>query len=143
MRLAVALIAPLALGVCAPAAACPGLMADDAWIRAAPPGATLTAAYARLRNLGEQPLKVDGAASPGFGSAELHRTVVENGVSKMRHGQPLEIAAGGHAALEPGGWHLMLMDPAQPLQAGERVPVSLRCGAESAEFTFVVKAPSE
>ena len=140
MKPAVALLALLAI---APAAACPGLMADDAWIREAPPGAAMTAAYARLRNLGEQPLKVDGAASPGFSSVMLHRTVVEKGVSKMRHGQPLEIPAGGSAALEPGGWHLMLMNPAQPLQAGDRVPLSLKCGAESAEFTFVVKAPSE
>ena len=141
MRTAIALLALLPIGT--PALACPGLMADDAWIREAPPGATMTAAYARLRNLGEQLLKVDGASSPGFGSVALHRTVVEKGVSKMRHGQPLEIPAGGTAALEPGGWHLMLMAPTQPLQAGERVPLALKCGAESAEFTFVVKAPSE
>lgn len=135
------IVAAAALLVSASAHACPGLVVEDAWIRALPPGGTMTAGYAKLRNSGSRPLSVYGAVAPGFAAAELHHTVVEDGVSRMRHGEPLRVAPGAQAALEPGGWHLMLMGPTRPLPAGSRVPVTLQCGAESTEFTFTVRAP--
>lgn len=114
---------------------------EDAWIREAPPGALMTAAYARLRNDGRQLLRIDGALGDAFGSAELHRTIVENGISRMLHGEPLELPPGGRAALEPGGWHLMLFRPARPLKAGDTVPLALKCGKQASEFPFTVRAP--
>ena len=120
------------------ASACPDLAVEQAWIREAPPGA-MSAAYARLTNKGKRPLVVDGARSPDFGGAGLHRTVVTDGIARMREGT-LEIAAGASAMLEPGGWHLMLFDPARPLKAGDTVVLSLTCGAGAREFTFTVKA---
>jgi copper(I)-binding protein len=127
----------------AAAPACPGLAVEDAWIREAPPGAMVTAAYARLRNRGEQLLRIEDADSPEFGGAELHRTVVENGISRMLHGQVLELLPGARSALEPGGWHLMLFRPARALKAGEQVPVALRCGTQAGEFLFTVRKGSE
>jgi len=134
-------LAALALLAAHSAQACPGLAVEDAWIRAAPPGAMMTAAYAKLRNDGRQLLRIDGAFSADFAGAELHRTVVENGISRMLHGEPLELAPGARGALEPGGWHLMLMRPTRPLNAGDRVPLALKCGKQAAEFTFTVRAP--
>lgn len=134
-------IAAAALLACTSAHACPDLVVEDAWIRAAPPGSTMTAGYARLRNAGPRPLTVSGAATPGFAAAELHQTVVEDGVSRMRHGEPLRVAPGARAALEPGGWHLMLMGPTRALPAGARVPVALQCGAEATEYVFTVRGP--
>lgn len=112
-------------------------------MRAAPPGAMMTAAYARLRNDGQRALRLTGASSPAFAEISLHRTIVEKGLSRMTHGTPLELASGQRAALEPGGWHLMLMRPAQAFKAGDRVPLSLTCGAQASEFTFTFKAPAE
>lgn len=121
------------------ASACPDLAVEQAWIREAPPGA-MSAAYARLTNRGKRPLAVDGARSPDFGGAGLHRTVVDDsGIARMREGT-LEIAPGASAMLEPGGWHLMLFDPARPLKAGDTVPLTLTCGAGAREFTFTMKA---
>lgn len=133
------LLAAAALLLCGPARACPGLQVEDAWIRQAPPGALMTAAYARLRNAGTRLLSIDGAFGADFAAAELHRTVVENGVSRMRHGEPLPLEPGASGALEPGGWHLMLMRPARPLQVGDRVPLALKCGREATEYTFTVR----
>lgn len=131
---------PLALLLAAaPAWACPGLEATEAWIRQAPPGAMMTAAYARLRNAGDQLLRIDGAFGAAFAGAELHRTVVENGISRMRHGEPLELLPGATAELAPGGWHLMLMRPSHPLKAGEQVPIALKCGRQATEFLFTVR----
>lgn len=134
-------MAALALLAGTPAQACPGLVVEDAWIREAPPGAMMTAAYAKLRNDGRQALRIDGAFGADFASAELHRTVVENGLSRMVHGEPLELRPGAQAALEPGGWHLMLFRPSRPLKAGDRVPLALKCGQQAAEFSFTVRAP--
>lgn len=125
---------------CAGAQACPGLVAEDAWIRAAPPGALMTAAYAKLRNAGSRRLGIGGAFSPDFASAELHQTVVENGIARMRHGATLQLEPGARAALEPGGWHLMLIRPTRPLAPGDRVALAFQCGREATEFTFIVRA---
>jgi periplasmic copper chaperone A len=57
----------------------------------------------------------------------------------MREGT-LPIAPGASAMLEPGGWHLMLFDPARPLKAGDTVALTLTCGSGGREFTFTVKA---
>jgi hypothetical protein len=121
------------------APACPDLAVEDAWIREAPPGA-MSAAYARLTNRGKRPLTLDGARSEAFGGAGLHRTVVVDGMARMREGQ-LEIAPGAHAALEPGSWHLMLFDPATVLKAGDVVSLTLTCGKSERAFPFTVKAP--
>ena len=135
------LLAAVALLACAPARACPGLQVEDAWIREAPPGAMMTAAYARLRNAGSRLLSIDGALGKDFAAAELHRTVVENGLSRMVHGEPLQLEPGATSALAPGGWHLMLMRPAHALKAGDQVPLALKCGREASEFIFTVRAP--
>ena len=136
-------LAAVALLACAPAQGCPGLEIKDAWIREAPPGAMMTAAYARLYNAGQRLLRIDGALGADFAGAALHRSVVENGISRMVHGEPLELTPGASGALEPGGWHLMLMRPVRALKAGDRVPLALKCGREATEYTFIVKALSE
>ena len=64
-----------------------------------------------------------GASSPSFGEVSLHETRIVDGVSRMRAVPELHIAADGDAILEPGGLHLMLMQPNAPLEAGSRVVV--------------------
>jgi copper(I)-binding protein len=44
-------------------------------------------------------------------------------MSRMRATPALRLAPGGSATLEPGGFHLMLMDPVHPLRAGDRVSI--------------------
>ena len=132
-------LAVLAALLAGSANACPGLAVEDGWIREAPPGAMMTAGYARLVNTGKKTLTVDGARAPGFEGVELHHTVVEDGVSRMREGR-LEIAPGASAALAPGGWHLMLFGAEHAPKAGETVQLTLSCGQRGREFPFTVKA---
>lgn len=135
--------ATAALVLSFPALACKGLDVDDPWIREAPPGAMMTAAYARFINRTDKPITLDGASSSAFDSVELHHTVVEGGLFKMKPDAGLTIPAGERAALEPGGWHLMLMEPKAPLKAGDRVPVRLQCGHETKQVLFTVRAVVE
>lgn len=96
---------------------------EDAWIRMPPANLPMMAGYARIANPCRVPLAIVGARSAAFADTSLHETRVEGGVSRMRATPALRLAPGGSAVLEPGGFHLMLMQPVKPLRAGERVVV--------------------
>jgi hypothetical protein len=102
------------------------LTIDDAWIRAAPPGAHMLAGYASLRNTGSADVRLVSAASDRFGLVEVHRTVEVDGVARMREVDVVEIPAGGEVQLAPGGLHLMLMRPQRDTVEGERIVMRLR-----------------
>jgi hypothetical protein len=98
----------------------------EAWVAEAPPGAPAQAAYMQLRNAGSTPLTVTAASSPAFASVELHRTVHEGAVARMERLPGLALAPGEGVSLAPGGLHLMLITPRQPLREGATVPLELR-----------------
>ena len=91
------------------------------WVREAPPAAPVMAGYMHIRNSTADTVSVIAVSSPAFTRAELHRTVVENGIARMEPVGQLVIAAGESVVLEPGGLHLMLFEPLQALQEGDSV----------------------
>lgn len=103
-----------------------GLVVREAWIREAPPGASVLAGYLQLENRGSEALVLDALSSRDFGRIELHRTLVEQGLARMLPVGQLEIPAGESVILEPGGMHLMLFNPGRPLLAGDRVDFSIQ-----------------
>jgi copper(I)-binding protein len=91
----------------------------------------------RLRNAGAAD-RVVGASSPVAGRIEMHVTLREGDVMKMREMKSFEIPAGGSFELKPGGAHLMLLDLKRPLKKGEKVPLTLKLekgGEVKAELT--------
>ena len=92
---------------------------DSAWIREAPPATSVLAAYMTIKNDSETDQQITGMESPDFESAEIHRTVVEDGVAKMLPVTALNLAAGDSVSLEPGSLHVMLFDPQRPLREGD------------------------
>ncbi len=66
-----------------------------------------------------------GASSPVATKVELHETVMEEGVMKMREVQGLPIPAGAVVTLQPGGLHIMLMNLKQPLKEADSVELTL------------------
>lgn len=96
---------------------------EGAWIRMPPAGLPMMAGYARITNPCRAPLAIVGVHSAAFADASLHETRVEGGISRMRATPALRLAPGGSAVLEPGGFHLMLMQPVKPLHAGDRVAI--------------------
>jgi hypothetical protein len=107
------------------------LQVNNPWIREAPPTATVHAGYLTLMNKGDTAVRVDSVTSPDFGSVEIHRSWIEDGVARMQAVDQLEVPAGGHLALEPGGHHLMLFDAQRPLQAGDTVTLLLHLAGDS------------
>lgn len=82
----------------------------DAWVRLPPPGAN-TAGYMELHNTGEGALRVVAVRTAAALRVEMHRTVVEDGVARMRPVEAIEVPAGETVRLAPGGLHLMLIGP--------------------------------
>ena len=110
---------------------------DAAWVRAAPPGSMMLAGYMALRNDDKTPVKFVWAQSDVFGMVELHKTMVVNGVSTMRPAGVQTIPAGGTLRFEPGGLHLMLMQPQRELKIGDRVRFRLHFDDGSARDVIV------
>lgn len=114
----------------------------DAWIRAAPPGATMMAGYATLKNEGDESLIVLTVQSDAFRMTSLHETIVNEGVVKMRDIHRLVIAPGQSVQLEPGGRHLMLMQPRQAVAIGEKVAIRfMLADGQRIDTRFEVLAP--
>lgn len=97
----------------------------DAWARATPEGAKTGAAYVTLANHGDAADKLLGFSTPVAGMAQLHTTINDNGVMKMRPLKELDLKPGGSVTLKPGGMHVMLMELKQPLKEGDRFPLAL------------------
>ncbi|MCE5232198.1 MAG: copper chaperone PCu(A)C [Mizugakiibacter sp.] len=119
------LAAALLMIAAATAQAAGRLTVEDAWIRAAPPGAMMLAGYMVLGNTGDAPVVVTAADSDAFGDVSMHRTIEENGVARMRPLERVAVAPGARVAFAPGGMHLMLMQPKRALRPGDKVAIRL------------------
>ena len=119
----VALLALLCLYNSAHAAAT--LEITHPWIREAPPSSRVLAAYLSINNPGDAVITINGISSPDFESAELHRSVINEGVASMQHIKQLDVPANGGIVLEPGGLHLMLFNPKRMLSAGDTVTLTI------------------
>ena len=115
------------------------LKVERAWIRTAPPGATMLAGYAVLHNGGDAPVIVHGASSPDFGAVSIHETIEVDAVERMQPLEQVEIAPGASVTFAPGGKHFMLMRPSQTLASGTVVKVHLDTNdSNGVDASFVV-----
>ena len=126
LALPLLLLAPSAWA--APAASTPNagcLSIEDGWIRLPPAPRPMLAGFGRIINRCADARELVAVRSPRFGEVSLHETRMVDGVSRMRGIERLPVAAGGEALMQPGGLHLMLMQPDATLVEGERVPLVL------------------
>ena len=89
-----------------------------------PPGAN-GAAYMTLTNDGDNDVQLVGASSDVAEAAELHETTTEGGAMSMQQVEGVDIPAGGEAVLEPGGYHVMLIEVNTELVEGDTVELTL------------------
>ncbi|MBK8183044.1 MAG: copper chaperone PCu(A)C [Candidatus Competibacteraceae bacterium] len=90
-----------------------------------PPGAKTGAVYFDVVNSGELDRLLSAEAKDIAGSIELHTTLLEGTLMKMRQVEAVDLAAGETISFKPGGLHVMLIDLKQPLQAGQSFPLTL------------------
>jgi len=138
---AVAAIAPAGAQSVAPAGASQQLpRVEGAWVRSAVPGQHGTGAFMKIT--APRPMQLVGVATPVAGVAQVHEMKMEGDIMKMRAVPALDLPAGRTVELKPGGYHLMLMDLKQSLEAGSSVPITLllRDGAGT-ESRLELKVP--
>lgn len=99
---------------------------DDPWIREAPPGVAMLAAYMTISNKSGDKVVLRQASSPDFKKVEMHLTKMQEGMSHMLKQVVLQIGPNENIILEPGGKHLMLMKPQRQLKAGDTVQLQLK-----------------
>lgn len=99
------------------------VLVEEAWVRGAVAQQNATGAFMRLT--AAQPARLVEASSPVAGVTEIHEMSMDNGIMRMRQIPALALTAGQTVELKPGGFHVMLMDLKQPLQAGQHVPITL------------------
>lgn len=95
----------------------------EAWVRLPPPGAQIAAAYLTLES--KQTLSLSSVTSPAAEAVEMHSMSTKNGVMQMRQLKALKLVPGKPLTLEPGGLHLMLINPRKSLKEGDTVPLVL------------------
>jgi copper(I)-binding protein len=101
------------------------LRIEHPYARPTPPGARTGGAYFTIRNDGRNDERLVRVSSPAAKSAEVHQTTMDGNVMRMRAVASLDIPAGGSVTLEPGSYHVMLVDLAHPLSVGDKVPLTL------------------
>lgn len=97
----------------------------QAWSRASIGTARPGVVYLTIRNNGIVDDALVSIDTPVSGMPMLHETVVTDGVASMPHAMEVPVPADATVALEPGGYHAMLMDLSQVLTEGESFPVTL------------------
>ena len=108
---------------------------DHAWSRAAMAGHQ-GVIYLTISDTGA-PDTLTSVATPVAEKADLHETINDQGVMKMRPVAALTVAPGKPLTLTPGGYHIMLMNLKQPLKEGDSFPVTLTF-AKSGQVTTTV-----
>ncbi len=98
--------------------------AVTAWARATPGGVTDGALYLVVKE-GAAADAIVGVATPVAAMAMLHISENDHGVMKMRDVDQVPLPAGATTTMRPGGTHVMLMDLAHPLRAGDSFPVTV------------------
>jgi len=123
-----------------------GLQIDSPWARATPKGATVGAGYLTITNKGTESDRLVGGSAVPASRFEVHTTVMENGVSRMRQVTVLEIKPGETVELKPGGMHVMFTGLKQPLTQGQTLKGTLvfeKAGTVAIEFAVrAVGAPA-
>ena len=154
MVLGAAALATPALGAAAPAHTAPhavvaghadtrpeDLQIEQAWIRWLP--ASLPAGgYLTVANRGDRAVVLVGASSPDYAGVDLHRSVIEGGLSKMEPVQQIVVAPHSTLAFSATGYHIMLTTPTRPVAPGARVPITLHfADGRSLVVNFEVRKP--
>ena len=102
-----------------------GIEVRDIFSRATIGQATSGVVYLTIVNHASSPDRLMSASTPVAARTDLHMTVRENDVVRMRRLETLAIPAGESVAFEPGGAHVMLSGLEAPLREGGSFELTL------------------
>lgn len=94
------------------------------WVRGTTASQKTTGAFMTLVSSG--PATLVAATSPLAGKVEIHQMRMDGSVMRMRKVDEVVLPAGKPVALNPGGYHIMLMELRERMRAGTKVPLTLK-----------------
>jgi len=97
---------------------------DEPWARATVPGQKATGVFMKLT--ATQASQLVGVSSPVAGVAEVHEMKIDGNVMKMSAVPAIDLPAGKSVSLQPGGYHVMLMDLKAPLAKDSSISLTLK-----------------
>jgi hypothetical protein len=131
-----------AAALLASAASLPVCAADisvtDAWARATMPGQPVSGAYMQIRS--DADARLVSVSSPAVPRVEMHEMKMDGDVMRMREVKAIELPKGKTVSLEPGGFHIMLMNLQKPIAAGDVIPLILTVESGGKRQTVELKA---
>lgn len=99
------------------------LKVEDAWVRATVPSQHATGVFMRLTS--PTAARLVGVESDAARHVEVHEMAMQDNVMKMRQVPAIDLPAGKPVELKPGGYHVMLIDLARQISAGDPVALTL------------------
>jgi copper(I)-binding protein len=100
------------------------------------------AAYMTITNNGDDAASLISVSTDVAEFVEIHATTIENDIARMSPVDELDIPAGNSVALEPGGYHIMLINLTRDLIPGETIALKLTF-ASNIEMTIDVPVMDE
>jgi len=99
---------------------------DNAYARATPPNLPNSAAFMEIKNESKQDVALVWAKSTASNVVELHTHDMKDGVMTMYQVPKIDIKANSTTVLQPGGFHVMLIDLVQkPLKENDEITLTL------------------
>ena len=96
---------------------------DDAWVRATVAGQPSTGAFMHITSSTDS--KLVEVRSPVARTVQIHESKMQNDVMSMQPVAAVALPAGKSVAIEPEGYHVMLIDLMNQVKAGDQVPLTL------------------
>jgi copper(I)-binding protein len=100
------------------------LRVTSAWARPADSGTT-GGAYITIKNIDTVPVIITSVLSSGAQSAELHESMMHDGMAHMTARPSVRIARDSTLSMVPGGLHVMLNGLTRSLAVGDTLAVTL------------------
>lgn len=101
------------------------LEVSNAHVREFLPASSSSSAYLTITNHGGTDATLTKATIDGLGRVEIHEHSHVNGMMKMKKVDSVVINAHKSVNFQPGGYHLMVFDPQEPLKAGQERKLTL------------------
>ncbi|MEN9992810.1 MAG: hypothetical protein RLY83_380 [Actinomycetota bacterium] len=134
------LFSVVSLSGCAPAGEHNHIIIKDAWVRSSEYSAKaggMTGIFGQFTNTTTETVTLIGGTTDMSMMVQTHEVV--NGMMQEKKGG-IEIKPGETVTLDPGGLHIMIMDIAKPIVAGDKFEFTFQFkGADAQTITLTAK----
>lgn len=103
----------------------PPVSIDAVQLFAPMPGNTAGVAYFTIENRSDSAITVSHIDSPQYDDVQMHETIIDDGISRMRAIESFQVDSGSSVDFAPGGKHVMLMKPTTNLSTGAAVTLEI------------------